>query len=170
MKTETSSGVSADSGLRTHCVAVTAYVHRQERFLLMKRAHPPLIWAPPGGRLLADEDPPIGVCREVKEETALEIEILGLVDYWFGEIPGRIRLLSLDFPVVPPSHEVILSEEHTDFVWASLSDLEKGNPPLGDDPCAFNLSDFKKAAWECQRYMHQLPRPRGGAKVCAERR
>jgi len=143
----------------THTVAVTGYVFQRGRFLLLKRKEPPLIWAPPGGRLLVSEDPRLGLVREVKEETGLEVKILGLVDYWFGEVPRRGRLLSLDFLTVPFSDEVVLSGEHSDFAWATLSDLESGNPPLGEGPSVYRLSDFQRAAGECRRFMYQMPPP-----------
>ena len=41
----------------THCVAVNSYLIRDNQFLLLKRANQPLIWGPPGGRLLSNEDP-----------------------------------------------------------------------------------------------------------------
>lgn len=143
----------------THQVAVTGYVYQQGKFLLLKRAKPPLIWAPPGGRLQPHEDPKLGLLREVREETGLDVRVLGLVDYWFGELADRGPLLSLDFLTVTPEHEVVLSPEHEDFAWATLSDLERGHPPLGKDSCSFKLTDFQKAAHECARFMYQMPGP-----------
>ena len=143
----------------THSVAVTGYVYQQGKFLLMKRARPPLIWAPPGGRLLPHEDPCSGVLREVREETGIEVQLLGLVDCWFGEIPSRGRLLSLDYLTLPRSDRILLSDEHTDYVWASIADIENGNPPLGNDASSFRVSDFQKAANEWTRYKYQLPPP-----------
>jgi 8-oxo-dGTP pyrophosphatase MutT (NUDIX family) len=151
---------SGDSFLQipsTHPVAVTGYVYRQGRFLLLKRAQPPLIWTPPGGRLAPLEDPKEGVVREVREETGLEVRPVGLIDYWYGEIPSRGRLLSLDFLTLPQDEEVRLSEEHTDFAWASLADLEKGNPPLGTDRFAYRIADFQKVESEFQRMRYFLP-------------
>jgi 8-oxo-dGTP diphosphatase len=130
----------------THAVAVTGYVLHQGRFLLLKRAHPPFIWAPPGGRLQPHENPEAGVIREVREETGLTVRVLGLVDYWFGELSEYGPLLSLDFVAEPQQGEVVLSAEHTEALWASLEDLERGHPPLGEDACSFRVSDFRKAA------------------------
>lgn len=130
----------------THVVAVTGYVLYKGRFLLLKRANPPRIWAPPGGRLRSHENPEAGVIREVREETDLIVRVLGLVDYWFGEISGYGPLLSLDFVVESRQLDVVLSAEHTEFAWASLEDLERGHPPLGEDACSFKVSDFRKAA------------------------
>lgn len=141
----------------THSVAVTGYVYQQGKFLILKRAEPPLIWAPPGGRLIPQEDPRSGVIREVREETGLDVQVLSLVDYWFGEIERRGKLLSLDFLTVSHSQDVVLSEEHTDFTWASLEELAKGYPPLGDAPDSYHLADFQKVANECRRLMYLMP-------------
>lgn len=141
----------------THSVAVTGYVYQQGKFLILKRAEPPLIWAPPGGRLIPQEDPRSGVIREVREETGLDVQVLSLVDYWFGEIERRGKLLSLDFLTVSHSQDVVLSEEHTDFTWASLEELAKGYPPLGDAPDSYHLTDFQKVANECRRLMYLMP-------------
>ena len=128
----------------THSVAVTGYVYREGAFLLLKRKNAPLIWTPPGGRLNPNEDPQSGALREIEEETGLKAEIVGLVDTWFGEIADRGLFLSLDFLALAPSGEVQLSEEHAEYVWASIADLENGSPPLGGDPCSYRLEDFKK--------------------------
>ena len=45
-------------------------------------------WNGPGGKLKQDETPVDGVKREVREETGLTIldpELLGLIDFYFGE-------------------------------------------------------------------------------------
>ncbi|MEM1139642.1 MAG: NUDIX hydrolase [Pseudomonadota bacterium] len=63
-------------------VGVGAVVFRGEAVLLVKRANPPLAgeWSLPGGKLHWGERLTDGVAREVREETGIEIEVLGLVD------------------------------------------------------------------------------------------
>ena len=129
----------------THSVVVTGYVYRKGRFLLLKRKNPPFIWTPPGGRLNPNEDPRSGALREIREETGLNAEIVGLVGTWFGEIAGRGPYLSLDFLARSNSGEVRLSEEHAEYEWATIADLEHGSPPLGGDSCSYRLEDFRKA-------------------------
>ena len=129
----------------SHSVVVTGYVYRDGAFLLLKRKNPPLIWTPPGGRLDPDEDPRAGVLREIREETGLEAEVVGLVDYWFGEIGNRGPCLSLDFLALSPTGDVKISEEHETFAWATLVDLENGSPSLEGDACSYRIEDFRKA-------------------------
>jgi ADP-ribose pyrophosphatase YjhB (NUDIX family) len=150
-------GESHRQNRTTHSVAVTGYVYQQGKFLVLKRTQPPLIWAPPGGRLIPHEDPKFGVVREVREETGLDVQVLSLVDYWFGEIETHGKLLSLDFLTLSRSQDVTLSEEHSDFAWASLEDLARGYPPLGADSTSFKLSDFQRVANECRRLMYLMP-------------
>ena len=128
----------------THRVAVTAYIFSGNRVLLLHRVNEPKIWGPPGGRLQLEEDPRLGVSREIFEETGLEIELLGVVDIWFGSHGGG-KLVSIDYLARSSKTEVVLSEEHSDYRWASLEDLKNGNPPLAQREPAFLLKDFEKA-------------------------
>ncbi|MFZ0389689.1 MAG: NUDIX domain-containing protein [Calditrichia bacterium] len=131
--------------LLTHRVAVIAYIIRDGRFLLLKRRTPPLLWAPPGGRLLPAENPSAGLLREVKEETALDVEVAAPVDVWFGDWEGA-PLLSIDYLVRIKGGKLTLSSEHSDFAWLSLAELEKGKPVALHPEIGFTLQDFQKAA------------------------
>ncbi len=129
----------------THQVAVIAYVYRDGKFLLLKRNHPPRLWAPPGGRLLPDEDPRQGIIREVKEETGFDIRILHTADVWFGEWLENSYLMSIDFLVEITGGDFRLSEEHSDYCWVSLEQLINGEPILLNDPEGFQIADFQHA-------------------------
>lgn len=111
----------------THRVAVGAYLFRGERILLLKRANPPLTFAPPGGKLNVNEDPEQGLRREVREETGLEIKILGVAHTWFGSIhDDKPPLLGIDFIAESLSGQVTLSEEHREFAWATREQVSGG--------------------------------------------
>ena len=129
----------------SHPVAVTGYVYEGGRFLLLKRTTPPLIWAPPGGRLLSLEDPRVGVERELHEETGLSINAMGFVNYWFGTVPGHGPLLSLDFVILPNPGEVHLSSEHSEFLWCSIEDLQATPSLLGREPWSYPMASFIEA-------------------------
>ena len=47
-------------------------------------------WVPPGGHLEADEDPVAAVLREIREETALEAQVLPLSQTYPFSYPGQI--------------------------------------------------------------------------------
>lgn len=128
----------------THRVAVNAYLLFNDRFLLLKRTAPPLIWVPPGGRLHPDEDPLAGLKREIKEETSIEAKILRPVNTWFGLFHGN-KLLSIDFLAICDSEDIILSEEHSAFQWLTIQELNKRQDEIFTYPNGFTFSDFEMA-------------------------
>ncbi len=128
----------------THRVAVSAYVVCGDEFLLLRRARSPEIWGPPGGRLLPDEDPNLGVLRETLEETGLVVTIIGIAGIWYGDF-GRGTYMSIDYLTVTDDRNVILSDEHSDYRWASVQVLSSGQPPLGTTSPSYTLRDFDHA-------------------------
>ena len=66
-----------------------AVVVQDGRLLLVQRAIEPHLgwWDIPGGFLEGREHPKEGARREVREETGLEVEILGLVGIFMGSYP-----------------------------------------------------------------------------------
>ncbi len=129
---------------KTHAVAAVVFLMRGDYFLVLKRATEPRVWAPPSGRLESDEDPRASARREVMEETGLEAEELHVLDYWFGKYREGY-LLSLEFIAEAKDWNVKLSEEHTDFRWATIQDLREGNPPLTPGRSSFPLEAFERA-------------------------
>lgn len=138
----------------THRLAVTAYILRDHRFLLLKRTTPPLIWGLPGGRLEPDENPNTGILREIEEETNLTVDLVGPVDIWYGDF-GRGLFVSIDYLVLYRSGSVQLSAEHSAYCWASIEELRRNEPPLEKEKPFFNLSDFEKAWIYYQKFVHQ---------------
>lgn len=132
---------------RTHRVAVGAYIFRDDRVLLVKRCNPPFTFAPPGGRLNVDEDPISGLRREVLEETGLEIKLAGLAHHWYGSMDGkRPELLCMNFLAESKDGDVRLSEEHSDFVWASRDDIEHRRViTLDEDGFGYQPKDVLRA-------------------------
>lgn len=117
-----------DSGHLTHLVGCGAYLFdARGRMLLLLRATPPEVWAPPGGRLHCEEDPIVGLKREVREECGLEIEVLGIAGVWFGrQAEGFPPLLALDHVARRTGGRVRLSEEHRDYQWVTRQQIESG--------------------------------------------
>ncbi|RPH93064.1 NUDIX hydrolase [candidate division KSB1 bacterium] len=128
----------------THRVAVGAYIFHDGRVLLLKRVNSPVAFAPPGGRLNVEEDPLSGLRREVKEETGLDIAIIGLAHVWFGSMDGRQpTLLCVNYLAEAANSAVVLSEEHSDFMWASREDIASRRVvTLTDDGFGYQPSDI----------------------------
>ncbi len=110
---------------------VDCYVFRHTdegvRFLLMKRNLNKIyehLWQGVAGKIEAGETAPEAAIRELKEETGLNPKNIFVADHVsrFYEAHGdRINLVPV-FGIEVDSDEVILSDEHIDFKWASIDE------------------------------------------------
>ena len=106
-------------------------------------------WLPIGGHIELDEDPEIAALREAKEESGLDVELIG--ERPPTTSPGTRALIAprfLDIHRISDTHEHIgmiywarlkdsnevklATEEHHDIRWCSRDDLEKLSPPMTD--------------------------------------
>jgi 8-oxo-dGTP pyrophosphatase MutT (NUDIX family) len=118
-------------------------------------------WLPLGGHIELDEDPEQAALREAKEESGLDVELLGERPPTTG--PGTRALISprfLDIHRINKTHEhigmiywarpkvgprcraasddqqvvpaMLAAEEHHDIRWCSAADLDKLQPPMSD--------------------------------------
>lgn len=79
-------------------------------------------WEWPGGKVEAGEDFVTAIHRETREETALEIEILGLAGATQFAMPTlKVVLLCMEARLC--GGELKLSEEHDQSAWVQLSEL-----------------------------------------------
>ena len=126
---------------------VAIFVVAQKRVLLI--LHRKLNkWLPLGGHIELDEDPEMGALREAKEESGLEVELIGERPPTTG--PGTRALIAprfLDIHRISDSHEhigmiywarpksgslALAAEEHHDIRWCSAEDLEALQPAMSD--------------------------------------
>lgn len=110
-------------------LAVSAAIFRDNRFLLVQRARAPAlgVWTLPGGRVEFGEGLHQALNREVQEETALTIAIIGLAGFREA-LPNPARNQPGHFVILPfAAHwsggEVNLNEELADFRWITPSEL-----------------------------------------------
>ncbi|HXI87879.1 MAG TPA: NUDIX hydrolase [Parvularculaceae bacterium] len=103
-------------------IGVGAVVFRGAEVLLVKRGRPPFLgqWSIPGGGLHHGESVREAARREVREETGVEIEILGLIDV-FEALPGE-RVAG----------EILRHTLLVDF----FAEWKAGEPRAGDDASA----------------------------------
>src|SRR5438093_8158371 len=103
-------------------------------------------WLPLGGHIELDEDPEQAALREAKEESGLEVELLGERPPTTG--PGTRALISprfLDIHRITRSHEhigmiywarpkngalTLSAREHHDIRWCSVAELDGLRPPM----------------------------------------
>ncbi len=121
-------------------VGVGAVVFRGADVLLIKRGKPPFKgqWSIPGGGLDYGEAVRDGLVREIREETGLEVKILGLIDV-FEALP---RAEGGDFA----QHVVMI-----DYVCA----WQAGEPVAGDDAMAAEFvpveTALERLSWDKTR-------------------
>ncbi|MBI3336222.1 NUDIX domain-containing protein [Candidatus Peregrinibacteria bacterium] len=127
--------------MRRHFTATAFVVDSKGRTLLLwhKRLQR---WMPPGGHVDPDETPEDCARRECKEETGLDIDIIGDAQeniFSGGEDEGRIlkkpfAFLLEDIPACPERQE--LEHQHMDFVYMAR--------PLNEDQM-LNLAEEEGA-------------------------
>jgi 8-oxo-dGTP diphosphatase len=112
-------------------LAVSAVIFRDSKVLLVRRARSPGkgFYSLPGGRVEFGESLHTALHREVDEETALQIEIVGLAG-WREVLPGTGgggHYLIMSFATRWTGKEPVLNDEHDDFKWLApdgLGDLQ----------------------------------------------
>jgi len=105
-------------------------------------------WLPLGGHIELDEDPEQAALREAKEESGLDVELLGERPPTTG--PGTRALIAprfLDIHRITDTHEhigmiywarprngnlALATGEHHDIRWCSNEELDKLQPPMSD--------------------------------------
>ena len=124
---------------------VAIFIVHQERVLLI--LHRKLgKWLPLGGHIEPDEDPETAAKREAREESGLEIEILGerppnsengtraLIAPRFLDIhrisPDHQHIGMIYFARVPNDDLTLAPAEHHAIRWVSRADLDTLEPPL----------------------------------------
>jgi len=118
-------------------------------------------WLPLGGHIELDEDPEQAALREAKEESGLEVELLG--ERPPTTEPGTRALLAprfLDIHRINPTHEhigmiywacprggdvTLATEEHHDIRWCSVTELDRLNPPMSN-----------AVKWYCQQAISEI--------------
>ena len=125
-------------------LAVSAGIFRDGKVLLVRRAREPAkgVYTFPGGRVEFGESLAEAVAREVREETGLTIEVLGLAgyrEYLPVRTNGLGHFIILPFAARWVSGEVALNDELDDFAWCTPSEL-------GGRPITLGLEEIIQSA------------------------
>ena len=118
-------------------------------------------WLPLGGHIELDEDPEMAALREAREESGLEVELLG--ERPPTTEPGTRALIAprfLDIHRITETHEhigmiywarpktgtlALASAEHHELRWCSEAELEKLQPPMS-----------KAVRWYCRKAIEEV--------------
>lgn len=106
---------------------MSASIFRDNKVLLVRRARSPGkgFYSLPGGRVEFGETLHAALHREVMEETALKIEVVGLAG-WREVVPkaeGHGHYVILSFAARCNAGEPHLNEEHDDYRWVAADAL-----------------------------------------------
>ena len=106
--------------------SVGAVVFKGPEVLLIKRGRPPLKghWSIPGGKLEFGEALEPALQREVREETGIEIEIIGLIDVFeaLPEKEGDGHYLMVDYVCRWKSGEVAAGDDAEEAAFLPFSE------------------------------------------------
>jgi len=126
--------------------AVGGALFNDGKLLLLKRSLDrktwPGVWEIHGGKIEAGESDGEALVREFIEETGLKIECVDkyyTFHYDYAGTPAEEN----DYFVFSEDFEVIISDEHTEYCWATKSDAEK--LPMSPDMKKSVLAAFEMA-------------------------
>jgi 8-oxo-dGTP diphosphatase len=112
-------------------LAVSAAIIRDDKILIVRRARPPAhgLFTLPGGGVEVGETLHAAVIREVREETGLTIEPLGLAGYREAIAHDRDGRVERHFVILPfaarwIAGDVVLNEELAEARWLVPAELE----------------------------------------------
>ena len=129
-------------------LAVSGAIFRDGKILLVRRARSPGqgFYSLPGGRVEFGESLHTALHREVDEETAIKIDIVGLTG-WREVLPsssGGGHYLIMSFAARWKALEPVLNDEHDDFKWLKPEEL-------GELKMTGGLQEVVQAAWRIIR-------------------
>ena len=110
-------------------VAVAFIIERDGAILMLRRSpskdHAPGRWETGSGRLEQGEHPEDAVHREVREETGLQVDIVGPVaTFHLYRGAAREEVIGITFWCRYRAGELVSSEEHDRAVWVSPAEAK----------------------------------------------
>jgi 8-oxo-dGTP diphosphatase len=117
-------------GMKTQRVAVKALIVEGDKVLLLKRSANEEVykklWDIPGGRTEWGETALDALAREVREEANLKVSVKQVWDTWhFIRSDNESQVIGITFICRRVSGRIKLSNEHTEYKWATVAEVKK---------------------------------------------
>jgi 8-oxo-dGTP pyrophosphatase MutT (NUDIX family) len=111
-------------------VSVKGVVIRDGKVVLLRNERDE--WELPGGKLELSESPERCLAREIAEELGLVIAPESILDSWIYSIVPGVNVLVLTYGCLECSlDEAVLSDEHQELRWFSLTEIDALRMPEG---------------------------------------
>lgn len=110
-------------------LTVRGIIKNNDGEVLIVKRHPksrtdPEMWELPGGKVEKGEHFVDALVREIKEETNLDVDVGDFAEAIQNDYVHK-RTVQLMMYLENVEGNVKISEEHTDWMWASLEDIKK---------------------------------------------
>lgn len=118
--------------METRPAAVDIVIVKEGKILLVKREKEPFKdkWVLPGGFVEINEDVISAAKREAKEETGLDVELIGLIGVYSDPKRDKRHTVSIAYIAIPLTEEIKPQNGETKEVkWFDIEDI----PELGFD-------------------------------------
>ncbi len=108
-------------------IAAKAIIKKENKFLILHRSetheYKPGEADFPGGKLEFGETMEIGLLREIKEESNLEVKIIRPVRSWSFLLDEFTQIVGITYLTHYHSGQIELSYEHNQFKWLTLEEI-----------------------------------------------
>ena len=113
---------------RKYGLTVRGIIQNRENKLLILKRHPksrtdPGMWELPGGKVEKGEFFTDALIREIKEETGLDSDVGDFFEAVQNDYPHK-RSVQIMMYLENVKGDVVISDEHTDWMWADLDDVK----------------------------------------------
>ncbi len=110
-------------------IVVTGFIYKEGKTLLVKRSKKesflPEYWELPGGKVNFGESPEVGLMREYKEETGLEVAVgKPFRAFSYVSSDGRRHTIEIVYECLLKNGEVAISDAHSEFAWIAENDIK----------------------------------------------
>ena len=111
-------------------VSIKGIIFNNENILLLKNERNE--WELPGGRIEEYENPEECLVREVQEELGINCTVEKIIDSWVFEVlKGKFVFIVTYLCKCDNYSNILISEEHKEYKWVHLGELEHINVPEG---------------------------------------